>query len=51
MLTATPVEGDPRPPVLQLIVGDDFKGVRVSTDIPTAIQKDVVTADTKDICV
>lgn len=49
--TPPPAEGgDGQPPVLQLIVGDDFKGVKASTEIPEAIKDSAVTADTKNIC-
>ncbi|GGS99222.1 hypothetical protein GCM10010156_66670 [Planobispora rosea] len=42
---ATPITETPTGPVIQLVIGDDWKGVRVPTKIPDSIKDSVV--DTK----
>lgn len=37
-------------PIVQLIIGSDFKGVKASTEIPDSVKNETITADEKNIC-
>ncbi|MFI6293061.1 LCP family protein [Nonomuraea sp. NPDC050790] len=47
---AKPVEGAGKPPLIQLVVGDDWKGVRV-TKVSEDVKQNTVSANQSNVCI